>query len=356
MLEKLLEGRPLTKEELERLAQQFNLDQMNDMRYQKWVANRMEQAMRFREVQEAMKEMMQMLQEMGMDAEHLQQLEQMMQANQQALQQQIEQYVGQRIAENMSKEDQRARADSLYNRPFEQLTEEDMQILRQEVRRLAAALRTRLALRLKRARTGHLDVKGTLRANLKNGNVPIELKHRDRIQKPKIVVLCDLSTSMRHMSELMLSFLYSIQDQVSKTHAFAFIDHLEYISEFFNSKQPQQAVTDILQRMPSGHYNTDLGFSLDNFASDFMDTVDHRTTFIVVGDGRNNFNDPSLEIFRRIARRSRHTIWLNPEEMSMWGRGDSDMLKYAPLCGKVFQVGNLTQLADAVDHMLLGGV
>jgi hypothetical protein len=40
--------------------------------------------------------------------------------------------------------------------------------------------------------------------------------------------------------------------------------------------------------------------------------------------------------------------------MNQWGRGDSDMLKYAPLCGKVFQVTNLNQLSTAVDSLLLG--
>jgi uncharacterized protein len=82
--------------------------------------------------------------------------------------------------------------------------------------------------------------------------------------------------------------------------------------------------------------------------------VDYRTTFIIVGDGRNNYNDPQLEIFKDIARRSRSTIWLNPEDKNQWGRGDSDMLKYAQLCGKVFQVTNLNQLSTAVDSLLLG--
>ena len=58
--------------------------------------------------------------------------------------------------------------------------------------------------------------------------MPIEIKHRDRTLKPKLVVICDISTSMRSVSEMMLSLLYAIQDQISKTHAFAFIDHLEY--------------------------------------------------------------------------------------------------------------------------------
>jgi uncharacterized protein len=355
MLEKLMEGKPLSKEELEALEQQLNMDEVTDLRHQKWMANRMAQAMQFPEVREALEELMQMLAEMGMDPDRLEELRQIMQGNQQSLEEQLNQHVGQRIAENISKQERQEKADGLLNRPFEMLSEDDMRTLRQEVKRLAAALRTRLALRLKRARTGQLDVKSTLRANLKHGNVPIDLKHRDQIMKPKIVVICDLSTSMRHISELMLGFLYSVQDQISKTHAFAFIDHLEYISVYFQGKQPHEAIPEILKSMPSGHYNTNLGYSLENFSHTYMDMVDKRTTFIVVGDGRNNYNDPQLEIFKDIARRSRNTIWLNPEEMNQWGRGDSDMLKYAPLCGKVFQVTNLNQLSEAVDSLLING-
>jgi uncharacterized protein len=354
MLQKMLEGKPLSKQEMDQLAGRMNMEQMKDPDYQEWLANRMEQAMQFKAVQEAMRELMEMLRQMGMDSQRLEELKEMMEGNQQALKDQIRKYVGDRIAENLSEEDPHNRMDGLYNRPFDSLTEEEMQLMRREVRRLAAALRTRLALRLKRARTGQFDFKGTLRANLKHGSVPIQLKMRDHIMKPKIVVLCDLSTSMRHVSELMLSMLYAIQDQISKTHAFAFIDRLEYISGYFQEfHQPAEAVKEVLKKLPSGHYNTDLGFSLDNFESQFMDTVDYRTTFIVVGDGRNNYNDPGLKIFSEIARRSRSTIWLNPEEPSMWGRGDSDMLKYASLCKRTFYVSNLAQLAEAIDHLLL---
>jgi uncharacterized protein with von Willebrand factor type A (vWA) domain len=151
----------------------------------------------------------------------------------------------------------------------------------------------------------------------------------------------------------MLSMLFAIQDQISKTHAFAFIDHLEYITPFFAGHEPSNAVRDILHQMPSGHYNTDLGNSLDNFTRDYLDTVDHRSTLIIVGDGRNNFNNPRLDLFQRLARRSRATIWLNPEPVGLWGTGDSDMLKYASYCGRTFQVSNLAQLAGAVDQLLL---
>jgi uncharacterized protein len=353
MMEKLLKGQPLTPEEMEQLDQLLNNGQETDLRYQNWMTRQMEAALNFKEVRKALEELMQLLNEMGMNRQHLDQLRQALQANQKAMQEQMRRHAGETILRNLSKNEPHEPRDGLLNRPFQAFSEEDMQTLRGEVRRLAAALRTRLALRLRRARNGQLDLKATLRSNLQHGGVPIELKHKDHTLKPKLVVICDISTSMRYCSELMLLLLYAIQDQISKTHAFTFIDRLEYITPYFDHSAPNQAIDAVLQRMPPGHYNTDLGYSLQNFNERFLDTVDHRTTFIVVGDGRNNYNDPRLDLFKGVARRARATIWLNPEPPAMWGSGDSDMPGYAPLCDRTFQVGNLNQLTAAIDQLLL---
>ena len=106
--------------------------------------------------------------------------------------------------------------------------------------------------------------------------------------------------------------------------------------------------------MPSGYYNTDFGYSLNNFSGEYADKVDSRTTLIVVGDGRNNYNDPRLDLFRRLARRSRRTIWLTPEPPIQWGTGDSDLLEYVPECDVILQAGTLAELTTAVDKMLGG--
>ena len=105
--------------------------------------------------------------------------------------------------------------------------------------------------------------------------------------------------------------------------------------------------------MPPGYYSTDLGYSLKSFSRGYLDTVDSRTTVIMVGDARNNYNNPQLEIFRQIARRSRRTIWINPEPPMLWGSGDSDMLEYAPLCDGVVIAATLSELTTAVDQLLV---
>ena len=348
MMEKLLRGEQLSQQELEQLGQLTGLNRIDDLRYRDWMTQRMMRALRFKEVQDALKEMMQMMQQMGMSKERLDQLRQLIRMNQQAIQNQVSDYAGQQIAENMSEQPPDRGVDELLDRPFNALSDRDMDKLRKEVHRLANRLRSRIALRQKRAKTGQLDAKGTIRANLKNGGVPMEIKHRDHRLKPKLVVICDISNSMRHCSELMLSLVHALQGVITKTHAFAFIDHLEYISPDFVGRQANEAIREVLVRI----YNTDLGYSLTNFARDYMDTVDGRTTVIMVGDGRNNYNNPHLDIFKSIAHRSRRTIWINPEAPMMWDSGDSDMLKYAPLCDNVVVAVTLGELANAVDQLL----
>jgi hypothetical protein len=352
LLEKLTKGDLLSQEELERLAKMVGLTQMDNLHYREWMVQRMKKALRFKEVQEALQELAEILAKLGMDKQRAEQLTQLMQANQQALEDQLRQFAGQRIAENMSERPKDDAVDSLLNRPFNSLSDRDMERLRKEVQRLATALKTRVALRQKRAKTGQLDAKATIRANLKHANVPIELKHRERSLKPKLVVICDVSTSMRYCSELMLSLLYHLQDLISKTYAFAFISRLSYITPDFSEKDVQTAVAHVLERMPAGYYNTDLGNSLDDFQRDYLGTIDNRTTFIIVGDGRNNYNDPRLDIFNIVAKRSRRTIWINPEAPGLWGSGDSDMLKYAPGCDVILQASTLAQLTAAVDRLL----
>jgi hypothetical protein len=353
MLGKLMRGDKLSQDELDNLSKMVGLNQADNLRYREWMAQRMQKAMRFSQVREAIEELAELLAQMGMDKQRVEQLRQLLQANQKGLEEQLRNYAGQIIAENMSEQQPHEGIEGLMNRPFNSLSDGDMDRLRKEVQRLARILRTRVALRQKRAKNGQLDAKATIRANLKHGSVPIVIKHRERGQKPKLVILCDVSTSMRPCSELMLSLLYAMQDQIRKTFAFAFIDHLEYISPDFQHRSASEAVGQVLDRMPSGYYNTDLGNSLANFDQEHLSAIDRRTTLILVGDGRNNYNNPRLDLFRKMARRSKRTIWLTPELPALWGTGDSDMMQYAPECDVILKASTLAELTQAVDKLLV---
>jgi uncharacterized protein with von Willebrand factor type A (vWA) domain len=228
--------------------------------------------------------------------------------------------------------------------PFQNLSAGEIDRLKHEVSRLAARLRTRAALRQKRGKGRRLDPKSTLRANLRHGNVPFVLVHRVRRRRARF-------TSMRPVVSFLLLLMYQVQAQVGRTRSFAFIDHMEDISQAFEGQRPEHAVPEVLHRLPPGHYNTDLGRSLEGFFRDQLGAVDNRTTVIICGDGRNNYNPPRDDLIDQLARKARKLVWFNPEPPALWGTGDSDMPAYAPLADAVFQVANLRQLSQAVDQL-----
>ena len=213
--------------------------------------------------------------------------------------------------------------------------------LRQAVRRLGRKLRSRAALRQKKGAGKTLDAKTTLGANLRAGVVSFCLHFKKKHLKPKFVLICDVSTSMRPAAEFMLRVMYEVQDQITKVHSFAFNRHLEEVTDEFVRYHPDRTILHILRRIPPGSYATDLAQSLADFCEHFMDAVDRHMIIVFLGDGRNNRRNPRLDLFEQIKRRARQVVWFNPEPCSQWGTGDSDMHQYAPLCTTVHQISNL---------------
>ncbi|HEY4492238.1 MAG TPA: hypothetical protein VI958_09595, partial [Acidobacteriota bacterium] len=178
-MERLMNGEQLSREELEALGRMVGLNQADNLQYQNWMAQRMMRALAFPEVREALKQLMEQLAQMGMNRERIEQIRNMIQQNMQGMQEQIDQFAGERLAENLSERPRSDNVDSLMNRPFVALSDADKKLLQREVKRLAAALRTRIALRQKRAKNGQMDPKATIRANLKYHGVPMEIRHKD---------------------------------------------------------------------------------------------------------------------------------------------------------------------------------
>ena len=352
LLDWLSSGEGPSKEELEEMARRAGVEWANNQQEARWVTRRMLQQMGFAHLEEQMQELYEKLQEMGMSQEAIEKLMGVVEANREALAEQVAQQVGQQIAEQRAQRADDLHGSDLMNKPLQSLTEEDANQLRKEVQRLVTQMRSRAALRRKRGNKGKFDSKGTIRSNLRNGGVPIELKFKKKKLKPSLVLICDVSTSMRAVAEFMLRLTYELQDQVARARSFAFNSDMLEISVTLSGSRAADAVTKVLYDIPPGYYATDLGNSLNTFSKKFMDAVDGRTTVVILGDGRNNFNSPRIDLMKDLQRRAKKLVWFTPEHQRQWGTGDSDMLEYYPVCDSVSVVRNLAQLATAVDRLL----
>lgn len=352
LLEMLASGRAPSQAEMDEYGRQAGTNRRPRPEQQRWLTREMLRRMGLEALADQIEKLLEELARLGMTAEGQQAVLQLIAANRDALAEQAAQYVGQSIARELSERPPTPLdPEELMQRPFTDLTQAEAHELRKLVTRLAARLRTRAALRQKKGDGRTLDVKTTLRANLRTAGVPFDIRFKKRHLKPKFALICDLSTSMRPVAEFMLRLMYEMQDQVGKARSFAFNDHLEEVSDEFVLHRPEEAIPLVLHRIPPGHYATDLGRGLADFCQSYLDSVDRRTTVIVLGDGRNNFNDPRLDLFGRLKLRARRLVWFNPEERYMWGTGDSDMMLYAGLCDAVHQVSNLAELGSAVDRL-----
>lgn len=266
-----------------------------------------------------------------------------------------------RAVEEAAREYVRARAKlarkaerSPGSRPFDDLSREELERVQVAVRRLAERLRSRLVEKERSRRRGRLNVRRTLRRNMALGGVFAELVfRRKRRERPEIVVLCDVSDSVRNVARLMLLFVHTLQSRHAGVRSFAFVSDLGEITEAFREVEPSRALDRAIAGRSIHLYgNSNYGRALSIFVRDHLAAVGRRTTVLLIGDGRNNYNDPAVWALREIRRKARRVIWITPEPEEAWGTGDSEMLRYRSAVTQVLVVQSLADLEEAAKKIV----
>jgi len=208
---------------------------------------------------------------------------------------------------------------------------EDVAAMSALVRSMARRLATKYARTRRRARKGRLDLRRTLRRAMGHGGIPFDIVWKSqRIEKPKITVLCDVSRSVASAAQFLLLFLHSLNEVVDSLDAYAFSDHAVCVNDLLDDETVDDATALILDRV--GFRSTDYGRALADVMEMGGARLDRRTTVIILGDGRANHAEPRLDLMRAMSQRARAVIWLNPEPATYWGQGDSRMDAYARFC------------------------
>jgi uncharacterized protein with von Willebrand factor type A (vWA) domain len=243
------------------------------------------------------------------------------------------------------------RNDILRNVPLNRLERQDIERTRKLVAVMARRLRDKYNKPKRKKNRGRLDTRKTIRRNASWGGVPfITVWKQKRIDKPKIVALCDVSGSVARVAEFLLLFLYSLNEAISDIHTYAFSGRLVDVSEILDNNAIDKAMAEVMKTV--GYGSSDYGKSFVDFEDNFMSGVTSRTTVIILGDGRTNNLDPRTDILRSISERARRVIWLNPEPRFAWGTGDSEMPRYQPYCTFTRPCGTVRQLERVVVDLL----
>ena len=225
--------------------------------------------------------------------------------------------------------------------------------LEDSLRRLARSLHGALTHRRRVSPQGRIDSGRTMRRNMRFDGIPFNpVTVRRAEDKPRLVVLADVSLSVRATARFTLHLVHGLQDLFGQVRSFAFVADMVETTDLFADHPVEQALGLVFGGdLLDVDTNSDYGVAFGQFVEDHGTAVNRRSTVLVLGDGRGNGNDPNLEAFVEITRRARETIWLTPEPRFSWGLGRCDLPAYAEHCDRVRVVHDLTGLELTANDM-----
>lgn len=233
-------------------------------------------------------------------------------------------------------------------------TAEEQIAMQDVVSRMMLRLRKDMKRMQNNQNRGKLHIIKTIQKNYRHDMVPFQVAlRRKRREKPRLVVLCDVSFSVSHASRFMLLLLHTLHNQMLDVRSFIFNREVAEITEMLAN----MPVNDLMETIDTGDIidldeNSSFGQVFLAFKKRYLENLRGRPAFIILGDARNNYDEANDWVLDEIREKARYMLWLTPEERDTWKRGDCLMEVYGSYCDKVEVVKTVEDLSLVVEDLL----
>lgn len=250
------------------------------------------------------------------------------------------------------------RDGELMNKDLTKLNRFDPRML-EICQRLGKRIANKRSRRKVEANSHKIDMRRTMRANLKYGGVPLELvKAKPRPHKNEHLFLNDISGSCEWISSWFFMLMFSAQTAFKRSRTFEFDNKViettkalkeEYLIDSFVK------VKDMRIKNMMVHGTSDMYSAFKMFQE--MANINNKSYVIILSDCRDwagpkvNGIPASVELVEEMVRDSKKLIILNPEDRNKWDIVDSCVSLYEDAGAHVFEVNTLNQLAHFVEQM-----
>ena len=211
--------------------------------------------------------------------------------------------------------------DYLREIDIEQIQAAELPAAEQLLQRLSRKLAVQI-LRRRRSgpRSGPLDLRRSLRDNMRYGGIIFKLKHKPkRRSKQQLLLLCDVSGSMKKYSTFVIHFLLGLQEVVRNLSCFSFSDSVENLTPELKGRSGLKPLLDrVIRRSKNWGGGTNLAKALDQLSEKYPDYLNAKTTLIVVSDTKTVSIDQSVKRLGAIRDKVKRIIWLNPMPVEQW--------------------------------------
>ena len=203
----------------------------------------------------------------------------------------------------------------LGKKDFAHLTEEELQAVYELILMLARRLAQQHNRRYKKDKNGMLDLRRTLRQNLRRGGEMLELLTKKRQKRRvQLVLLCDVSQSMELYSRFLLQFAYAFQQVFKRIETFVFSTELIKTSEILRGPDFTKMLNELSETVPNWSGGTRIGESLRQFTEQHTQKcLTSKTIVLIMSDGWDTGEVEVLEqAMKTIHQKAKKVIWLNP--------------------------------------------
>ncbi len=203
----------------------------------------------------------------------------------------------------------------LRKKDFEQMSAEEIERAKKLIERMrfdVADLRTR---RRQRHHRGRIDLRRTLRQNVRTGGALMPLAfYQPRVRPPTLVVLCDISGSMERYSRMFLHFMHTLTNHRDRVQAFVFGTRLSNVTRSLEHRDVDVALEKLGQQVQDWSGGTRIRSALHLFNRHWSRRVlGQGAIVLLVTDGLDRDVESGLEFeVQRLKRSCRRLIWLNP--------------------------------------------
>jgi uncharacterized protein with von Willebrand factor type A (vWA) domain len=205
-------------------------------------------------------------------------------------------------------------AERLGGRDFEDMTPQEFALACRLVRELPPPVDPITARRWRAARTGRIDLRGTLRTMARDPGL-LRPRRRARIERPPpLVVLCDVSGSMDRYARVMLHYAHALARSQPRVAVFTFGTRLTEVGRALRGPDAERAIEAVARAVPDWGGGTRIGAALEEFNRAWARRVlTGRAAVLLVTDGLDHGDGRALgEAAQRLARFAYRVIWLNP--------------------------------------------
>ncbi|MCR3921219.1 MAG: VWA domain-containing protein [Firmicutes bacterium] len=210
---------------------------------------------------------------------------------------------------------------SLLEEDMQNIADKDLPRARALIRKLARQMEVQIARRYRQSnKHKRLDVRKSIRHNMRFGGTMFHLRYRSRrIQKPKLLLLCDVSGSMARYASFALQFIYGINSVVGSIESFVFAEELERVTPYFREGDDfSTTMLTVMNESQEWGRGTHIAPVLQALRREYENILTGQTYILIVSDTKTMAVDDAVQELRQIKRMVKDVVWLNTLPAQDW--------------------------------------